>query len=105
MSNRPAKITPAELASGGRGGPMSVKALSPSQSRPVPRRGLSRTDAAIYLGVSPSKFDELVKDGRMPRPRIIDCRKVWDVYELDVAFDELPREDGPPNVGNSWDDR
>ena len=105
MSNRPAKITPAELASGGRGGPMSVKALSPSQSRPVPRRGLSRTDAAIYLGVSPSKFDELVKDGRMPRPRIIDCRKVWDVYELDVAFDELPREDGPPTVGNSWDDR
>ena len=49
----------------------------------------------MYLGISPSKFDELVNDGRMPRPRIIDSRKVWDVYELDMAFDELPREDGP----------
>jgi predicted DNA-binding transcriptional regulator AlpA len=84
---------------------MTGKALSLSQSRPVPRRGLSRTECAMYLGVSPSKFDELVKDGRMPRPRIIDSRKVWDVYELDMAFDELPREDGPPIAGSSWDDR
>jgi hypothetical protein len=50
----------------------------------------------MYLGISPTKFDELVKDGRMPRPRNIDNRKVWDVYELDMAFDELPREDSPP---------
>ena len=56
----------------------------------VPRRGLARTEAAIYLGISPSKFDELVKDGRMPGPRIIDARKLWDVYELDMAFDKLP---------------
>ena len=60
-----------------------------SQSRPVPRRGLSRTEAAIYLGISPTKFDALVKDGRMPRPRIIDARKLWDVYELDMAFDAI----------------
>ena len=59
----------------------------------------------MYLGISPSKFDELVKDGRMPRPRIIDRRKVWDVYELDMAFEELPREDDPPMAGSSWDDR
>jgi predicted DNA-binding transcriptional regulator AlpA len=82
-----------------------AKTLSPSQSRPVPRRGLSRTEAAMYLGISPSKFDELVIDGRMPRPRIIDCRKVWDLHELDMAFDELPREDSRPIAGNSWDDR
>jgi excisionase family DNA binding protein len=107
VSNRPARITQAELSlhrSCGEGGRSTVKMLSPSQSRPVPRRGLSRTEAAIYLGISASKFDELVKDGRMPRPRIIDCRKVWDVYELDMAFDELPREDGAP-AANSWDDR
>jgi predicted DNA-binding transcriptional regulator AlpA len=84
---------------------MIAKALSPSQSRPVPRRGLSRLDAAMYLGISPSKFDELVKDGRMPRPRAIDSRKVWDVLELDLAFDELPREDESPRLGSSWDDR
>jgi excisionase family DNA binding protein len=84
---------------------MTVKAPPPSQSRPVPRRGLSRTEAATYLGISPSKFDELVRDGRMPRPRLIDARKLWDVYELDMAFDELPHEDSPQMAGNSWDDR
>jgi hypothetical protein len=41
----------------------------------------------------------------MPRPRIIDARKVWDVCELDMAFDELPREDSAPIAGGSWDDR
>jgi predicted DNA-binding transcriptional regulator AlpA len=81
------------------------KPLSPSQSRPVPRRGLSRTEAALYLGVSASKFDELVVDGRMPQPRLIDARKVWDVFELDLAFNELPRQDNPSMTGNSWADR
>jgi excisionase family DNA binding protein len=84
---------------------MTARSLSPSQSRPVPRRGLGRTEAAMYLGISPSKFDELVKDGRMPRPRIIDARKLWDIYELDMAFDELPHENSQPLGGNSWDDR
>jgi len=60
----------------------------------------------MYLGVSASKFDELVRDGRMPAPRRIDARKVWDVLELDEAFDALPRDDSSPSVnGNSWDDR
>jgi excisionase family DNA binding protein len=103
MSHRPAGVAPAEVGSKGRHTP--IKTLSPSQLRPVPRRGLSRAEAAMYLGISPSKFDELVKDGRMPRPRVIDCRKVWDVFELDMAFDELPREDDPSTAGSSWDDR
>lgn len=63
------------------------------QLRHVPRRGLSRIDAAQYIGISASKFDELVEDGRMPRPRRIDKRKLWDVIELDLAFDVLPRDD------------
>jgi hypothetical protein len=84
---------------------MTPRLLSPSQSRPIPRRGLSRLEAAMYVGVSPSKFDELVTDGRMPGPRAIDARKVWDVRELDMAFDELPREDSPSIAGSSWDDR
>jgi hypothetical protein len=57
-----------------------------SQMRPVPRRGLSRDEAAIYLGISPSKFDELRKDGRVGPPRLIDGRKVWDIRDLDDAF-------------------
>jgi excisionase family DNA binding protein len=78
--------------------------LSPSRSRPMPRRGLSRLEAAMYLGISPSKFDELVEDGRMPHPRMIDSRKLWDIYELDAAFDDLPHA-APSIVPNSWTDR
>jgi hypothetical protein len=58
----------------------------------------------MYLGISPSKFDEMVKDGRVPRPRMIDSRKVWDIFELDGSFDDLPREDGR-SIVNSWADR
>jgi excisionase family DNA binding protein len=59
---------------------------------PIPRRGLSRLEAAAYIGVSPGKFDELVRDGRMPAPKRIDGRKVWDIQNLDLAFDALPDE-------------
>ena len=72
-----------------------------SAVRSLPRRGLSREEAAIYIGVGTSKFDEMVADGRMPRPRRIDTRKVWDVLELDVHFVDLPR-DG--EVDSSWND-
>ena len=78
---------------------MTTRALS--DVRPVPRRGLSRDESAMYIGVSPSKFDELVSDGRMPAPVKIDGRKVWDIRHLDLAFDALPREDGP-TTPNSW---
>jgi hypothetical protein len=74
-----------------------------SAMRPIPRRGLSRDEAAIYVGISPSKFDELVRDKRMPGARRIDGRRVWDVRALDIAFDELPCEDA--RQGASWDDR
>jgi predicted DNA-binding transcriptional regulator AlpA len=65
--------------------------------RPVPRRGLSREEAAMYIGISSSKFDALVGEGRMPAPVKIDSRKVWDIRALDLAFDALPKEDGAPN--------
>jgi predicted DNA-binding transcriptional regulator AlpA len=68
--------------------------------RPVPRRGLSREEAAMYIGISSSKFDALVGEGRMPAPVRIDSRKVWDIRALDLAFDALPKEDGAPN---SWE--
>jgi predicted DNA-binding transcriptional regulator AlpA len=77
---------------------MTARALS--DVRPVPRRGLSRDEAAIYIGISPSKFDELVSDGRMPAPVKIDSRKVWDIRHLDLAFDALASENPTPN---SWE--
>jgi len=80
---------------------MRPRPLSPSGFRPVPRRGLSRLEAAIYVGVSVTKFDELVSDGRMPQPKRIDARKVWQIRALDQAFDGLPGEgESDPN----WSD-
>jgi hypothetical protein len=53
-------------------------------------RGLSRVQAAEYIVVSPTKFDEMVKDGRMPRPKQVDTRTIWDRIQLDDAFTALP---------------
>jgi exosome complex RNA-binding protein Rrp42 (RNase PH superfamily) len=39
----------------------------------------------------------------MPAARRIDGRKVWDVRELDLYFDDLPHAENA--IGNSWDDR
>ena len=54
-----------------------------------PRRGLRREEAALYVGIGVTKFDELVADGRMPLPIEIGTAKVWDILALDIAFDAL----------------
>ena len=72
-----------------------------SDVRPVPRRGLSRDEAAMYIGISATKFDEMVIDGRMPVPVKIDTRSVWDILSLDLAFDALSTQN--PVRANSWD--
>ena len=64
-------------------------------------RGLSRTLAAEYIGISPRKFDTMVACGEMPSPKRIGKRKVWDRVEVDEYFDALPPEGGAK--GNSWD--
>jgi predicted DNA-binding transcriptional regulator AlpA len=63
-------------------------------------RGLSRGQAAAYIGVGVTKFDQMVDDGRMPRPKRIDGRLVWDRVKLDEAFEELDDDRGPKN---EWD--
>lgn len=52
-------------------------------------RGLSRDQAARYIGVGVTKFDEMVADGRMPRSKAIDGRRVWDRFALDLAFEAI----------------
>lgn len=54
-----------------------------------PPRGLCREEAARYVGIGTSKFDQLVHDGRMPRGKRIDGRVVWDRIQIDIAFTEL----------------
>jgi hypothetical protein len=46
----------------------------------------------MYLGVSATTFDELRSTGKVEPPRLIKGRKLWDIRELDMAFDALPRE-------------
>jgi hypothetical protein len=78
---------------------MMVRATALQRYVPL---GLRREDAATFIGVGPTKFDEMVSDGRMPLPRCIDSRRVWDRNELEAAFDELPRQEST-NSKNPWD--
>ena len=70
-----------------------------------PRRGLSREEAAMYLGVSASTFDELRSLGKIEPARLIKGRKLWDIRELDMAFDALPRENQQPESSSWFDDK
>lgn len=65
------------------------------------RRGISRDEASAYIGVSSTKFDQMIRDGRMPHARRIDGRKVWDVRALDRAFECLPSSGEVAD--NPWD--
>ena len=66
-----------------------MTALREIRNQTQPRRGLRRNDAAIYVGISPTKFDELVKAGKLPKPKRIDSIVLWDKLKLDDAFDDL----------------
>ncbi len=64
-------------------------------------RLIGREAAAAFVNVSPTTFDEMVKDGTMPKPRRLKGRrKAWDVRSLDAAVDALPIGD---NNNDSWD--
>ena len=62
-----------------------------------PPRWLRRIEAARWVGMSPSKFDQLVKDGRLPKPKSTDGVVVWDRYHLDGAMELLPDKGLSPN--------
>tara|TARA_E500000331_G_C17219398_1_gene697351 strand:+ start:1295 stop:1498 length:204 start_codon:yes stop_codon:yes gene_type:complete len=66
----------------------------------MPRRGLSKPEAAKYVGVGVTKFEDLVASKRMPSPRLADTKLIWDVRELDDFFDRLPVKGG--NQRNVW---
>ena len=57
----------------------------PADILPVscPPRGLSRVQAAAYVGLGATLFDEQVKDRQMPAPKRIKGRTVWDRLALD----------------------
>jgi hypothetical protein len=79
---------------------MMSRAVGSCLPSSLPPRGLSRVQAAEYIGVGVTKFDEMVDDGRMPRPKRIDGRNVWDRIRLDDAFAAL---EDPADQTNEWD--
>jgi predicted DNA-binding transcriptional regulator AlpA len=67
-------------------------------------RLINRDAAAAYVNVSPNTFDELVKAGKMPAPKLITGkRKAWDVRALDLFVDNLPVA-GETTPDDTWSD-
>lgn len=81
---------------------MQSQARPSAPIAPPTRRGLSRVEAAGYIGISPSTFDKMVLSGEMPGSKRVGSRKIWDVRALDLAFEALPGEDSAPET-NDWD--
>lgn len=77
----------------------SNKKLARQARLPIAPRGLTRVEAATYVGIGTTKFDEMVAKGRMPKPKRIDGSRRWDRYDLDDAWDNLPESEDV----NEWD--
>lgn len=77
--------------------------LTPFQSvKPIIPIGLSRVEASRFVGVSTTKFDQLVKEKLMPEPKRLGRRKVWDRRGLQRAFEQIPGG-GDFLSDNPWD--
>jgi integrase len=63
-------------------------------------RGLSRLDAAAYVGIGPTLFDRAVKDKKLPGPFRLYGRVLWCRRKLDAAIDALVGEDEPDAANN-----
>jgi predicted DNA-binding transcriptional regulator AlpA len=71
-----------------------------AEIEPIYKLGLSRIEAAAYIGVGPRTFDKMVADGRMPKPIAINARTVWDRRQIEDAFGRLgPQND---NDNDKW---
>jgi len=80
------------------------QALSKIRATGLPRRGLSREESAMYLGVCGTTFDNMRADGQIEPPKMIGTRRLWDIRDLDIAFDSLPREGVASAPDTSWND-
>jgi hypothetical protein len=65
--------------------------------------GLPEAEAAVSIGVSSTKFRELVAAGTMPAARVVGGKLVYDIDELRLAFKSLPHQGGDVEV-DTWAD-
>ncbi len=75
--------------------PLSPRRLS------LPRFAARRDEAAATVAVSPTKFDEWVAAGKMPKGRKIDGVVLWDLEELWECWVRL--RDGETVRNNPFD--
>lgn len=67
-------------------------------------RGLRREDAARYIGISPTLFDRMRKEGRIPAPRDMFGVMIWDRNDLDSLFAKPTYTAANDNDGSGyWD--
>lgn len=69
----------------------------------LPPFGVSRVKAAALIDISESHFDKLVMLGKMPQPRLVQGRLIWDVMEVAEAFRALPHREGGLDVQSDAD--
>jgi predicted DNA-binding transcriptional regulator AlpA len=68
-------------------------------------RGLRRASAAAYLGISPTTFDRLRAERKVPSPRTLRGMDIWDRDDLDAFFEDLPQATAPAEPAhNPWDE-
>lgn len=65
----------------------------------LPPRLLTRELAAAYLSVGTYVFDGMVSDGRMPQPKRVGNRLLWDRLAIDRAVESLPDKTGRTENG------
>lgn len=65
---------------------MTNRAAKVTQLEP---RGLARAEAAGYVGIGTTLFDQLIHKGKMPQGIRLEGRVLWDRRALDRAMDEL----------------
>lgn len=68
--------------------PLRVSPLPPG----VMPFGLSRVEAAWLIGVSTTMYDAMVRDGRMPKPKRIGARTIWDRAAVERAWSAIAAE-------------
>lgn len=66
--------------------------------------GLPEIEAAAAVGVSQTKFIQLVADGAMPQPRVVGGKLVYDIDELRAAFKCLPHRGEDKVEVDTWAD-
>jgi predicted DNA-binding transcriptional regulator AlpA len=76
--------------------PLSPRILS------LPRFAMRREEAAASVAVSPTKWDEWVKDGRMPKGLKIDGVVLWDTAQVLDAWERL-RDTPQSSARNAFD--